>query len=281
MQINERAMIVVLSIGQWTARKTDKKATKEVTDNHGTTEDWGKFNKTLLARDATESLSKIATEARSFHYENSLPWDDRGGRILPSAHYMEYTAAMRQYKERFFTEVSKVLDNYNALKDQARQNLNGLFREDDYPTLEKVQRKYTFEVEVQPIPTGNDFRCELDTDQVNAIQKQIEERVQTTTRAAMRDLWQRLFDAVSHMADRLSTKDAIFRDSLLGNVADLCALLPKLNFANDPNLEAMRAEIESKLTTTTAGTLRNNDLMREKTAADARAIIDKMSAFMQ
>ena len=35
MNLNDRALLVQLTISQWSARKLDKRATKEVAQNHG------------------------------------------------------------------------------------------------------------------------------------------------------------------------------------------------------------------------------------------------------
>jgi len=166
------------------------------------------------------------------------------------------------------------------LKEDARSSLNGLFREDDYPQVQKIQRKYNFDVQVFPLPDAADFRVDLADDVLSTIRQDIEQRTQTLTGAAMRDLWDRLHDAVSHMAERLNTKDAIFRDSLVGNVADICGLLPKLNLTQDPDLEKMRQEVEQRLTMTTATALRENTGIRETTAQAAQEIMAKMAAYM-
>jgi hypothetical protein len=278
--LKERVMLVFLSISQWTARKLDKKVTQEVADNHGSAIEWGRYNKSLIAKDAIRTIAQVADTARTYHYENTLPWLDTGARAITAAHYLTYTEKMRQHKSDFENAVSSFLDNYPALKEDARASLNGLYRDDDYPPVPKIQRRYAFDVQVFPLPDAADFRVDLADDVLATIRQDIEQRTQTLTGAAMRDLWTRLHDAVSHMADRLSTKDAIFRDSLVGNIADICGLLPRLNLTQDPDLEKMRQEVESRLTMTSATALRENTGIRETTAQAAQEIMAKMAAYM-
>jgi hypothetical protein len=280
MRINDRAMISTLSIGQWTARKLDKTATREVSQNHNSSEDWGRYNKSLVAKDSLKAIQQAANAARTFHYENTLPWNDQGGRILPAAHYLAYSEKMRQFKEAFFSEVSLLLSNYPYLIQEAQRNLNGLFNQEEYPEASAIESKFSFEIDILPIPSGDDFRVSLDAEQTAAIKSEIETRLQKSTETAMRDLWQRLHEAVSHMADKLSQPDAIFKNSLVGNVSDICNLLPKLNITDDANLETMRQEVLSRLTTETPDRLRNCAAARAQAAADAKAIADKMAAFM-
>jgi hypothetical protein len=43
--------------------------------------------------------------------------------------------------------------------------LNGLFREEDYPTVEKLRKKFGVKLEVLPIPSGADFRVQMSAEE--------------------------------------------------------------------------------------------------------------------
>jgi len=132
---------------------------------------------------------------------------------------------------------------------------------------------------VFPVP-NTDFRVAIGSEELSRIQQDVERRVADAQSKAMQDVWQRLFDRVKHMAEKLADPKAIFRDSMLENTREICALLPRLNFTDDPNLEAMRQQVEATLIKHPEA-LRNDPDLRRDTAADAKAIMDKMSVFMQ
>lgn len=94
------------------------------------------------------------------------------------------------------------------------------------------------------------------------------------------DAWGRLYKHVQHIADKLADPKGIFRDSMLDNAVETCDLLTRLNIADDPNLEAMRREVESKLVSHHPDSLRNDPDLRQDTAAEARKIMDLMGSFM-
>jgi hypothetical protein len=96
----------------------------------------------------------------------------------------------------------------------------------------------------------------------------------------MKDVWQRLYDKVKHIEERLANPSAVFRDTMLENARELCELLPRLNFADDPTLEQMRREVEQKLVSYHPDALRNDPDLRRDTAAKAKEIMDRMSVFM-
>ena len=70
---DKRAMLVELTIRQWTARKHDRKVSREVDQGHGA-QNAGRFNKQLIAKDALEKIAKKAGAIREFHYAHTLPW---------------------------------------------------------------------------------------------------------------------------------------------------------------------------------------------------------------
>ncbi len=69
-------------------------------------------------------------------------------------------------------------------------------------------------------------------------------------------------------------------DSLVGNIITLTQLLPKLNITDDPELENMRQQIETKLTRTNPDDLRNSRTPRKKVANEATAILENMKGYV-
>ena len=280
MDLTEKAMLVRLSVSQWTARKLDKRVTREVARQHQTSEDAGNYRKALLAKEDLKAIQKTVGAARAFHYEQSLPWQDDGARLLPSANFLSYSQKMREYETEFQSAVADFLSRYPSMVHDARSHLNGLFDEKDYPTQSQVAEKFAFAVQVDPMPNATDFRVVLSAEEVERIQRDIETRTQAATAEAMKDLWRRLHDAVAHMAEKLSATDAIYRDSLVGNLTELVGLLPRLNLTDDPDLEAMRQEVEQKLCQYHPQDLRENKFERRKAADDAKQILDAMAGYM-
>lgn len=278
--LSNKAMLVRLSISQWTARKYDKTVTNKVARDYGTNPDAGRYNKVLIAQDAIKTITKAANEARTYHYANTALWLDNGYQMLPADHYLKYTEKMREFKSAFDAAVSDFIDAYPDYVDDAKKRLNGMFNAADYPTLSQLRRRYAFDVEVMPLPTRDDFRVSLQASEVEAIQADIEARTKTAMQASLQDLWSRLYGAVSHIAERLSSPDAIFRDSLIGNVAELCGLLPVLNVLNDPNLETMRQTIETKLAGYDPQVLRDSKAARSVAASEAQAILNAMKGYV-
>jgi len=283
MNLNERALLVQLSISQWTARKYDRKATKQVADANAATMDAGRYNKSLLPmNDALDHVHKKTSYIRTRFYENTLPWGIEGTMMLPTSNYLSFMTDFRKERDEWNSLVNTFVQNYSQLVTQDRhilqRTLGNLYDPTDYPSTIDIRAKFNMDMAVFPVPS-TDFRVSIGSEELSRIQQDVERRVKDAEQAAMTEVWQRLFDRVKHMAEKLADPRAIFRDSMVENAREICALLPRLNFNDDPNLEAMRQQVEASLLKH-PDALRNDPDLRRDTAAEAKAIMDKMSIFM-
>lgn len=276
----EKAMLVRLCISQWTARKYDRRISKEVASLHNTSTDAGRYNKVLIAKQAMEAIQQIVSESRTYHYINTLAWEDTGVRLLSSNHYMDYMKKMREYKQEFERIVYAFIENYPLYVEDARVKLNGMFNSSDYPSLSDMRHKYDFKITIDPLPVSSDFRVSLNEEEIRAIQKEIETRVRDAQAIAMRDLWIRLYNPVNHMVNKLKEESAIFRDSLVENIMEITKLLSALNISEDGRLEEMKKEVEAKLCQYTPDVLRKDNNCRKQVVQDAQNILDAMQSYM-
>jgi hypothetical protein len=282
-------MLVELNVSQCTFRKLDRKVTSKATSEFHAQHDAGRFNKATIAKEHIKDIEKVVTQARTYHYANTLPWADNGPRILPSANYFDYTAKMREFKAQFEAAVQSFLQMYPQLVIDQQARLGDMYDANDYPAPALLQDKYRFVTGFLPMPEAGDFRVDISQMEVDKIRSEIEDRNNTLLENSMKDLWQRLYENVERMAERLGAdrvdpksgkiKAKIFRDSLVDNLIDLCSLLPKLNLTHDPKLEEMRQMVEGKLCGAGADELRDNDSLRRETAASADEILKQMASY--
>lgn len=280
MKLSDKALLVQLSISQWTARKYDKKATEQVASANNAAVQSGRYNKSLLPmNDFLANVHQKSTLIRKKYYANTLPWGIDGTQILPSANYLSFMTDFRKEKYEWQMVVNSFLSEYMRLKTHARVSLNTLYNEADYPSQDEVASKFNMDMSIMPVPDG-DFRVDVAEEELARITADVERRVVDASQNAMKEAWTRLHDRVKHMAEKLDDPKAVFRDTLVENTREICSVLTRLNFTDDPNLEAMRQEVEQSLTKHHPDALRNDPDLRRDKAAEAKAIMAKMGAFM-
>lgn len=284
--LSSRAMLCALSISAWSARKHDPDASEEIAVRHGAQADAGRYHKVLLPKEALAEIQKIVSEARQEHYFLTLPWDDDGCRLLPAAAYMDHVAKMRLLSGRFFIAVDALIGQFSFLIEQAKTRLGGLFRQQDYPSVDELRAKFSFETKVRPLPDAGDFRVALGDEERDRVKRQITAAVEASLQVGSRDLWFRLYEAVQHMADRLTaykvTGEGVehpFRDTIVSNLVKLVDVLPKLNVTNDPELSRLTEQVRGSLLID-PNELRKSESVRLDTAQAAAAIAQRMAGYM-
>lgn len=298
--LSTRAMLAIVNISMWSARKTDKRVTREVLSSHHAHEDAGKWNKSLVAKEALAAITEAAGAARRAHGEMTLPWLDKdGARILPAAGYVIYAGKLRAARETFEEAARAFVDAYPSFVEQARRDLNGTFDATDYPTADEIAAKFAFKTRILPMPDAADFRVQLGDEDTAILRADIESASREALAGAMRDAWERIADAVGRMVLRLNgyservarnaelpdgkrEKGAkgTFTSTLVDNIRDLVKLLPILNIAADPRLADIAKRMESDLCMYDADDLREDDHARATTAKAAAAILADVSSFL-
>lgn len=284
--IENRAMLIYLSVGGWSARKLDRKATDSVIKDAGAKGDAGRFNKNLLANAdaALAAIRKKGDDARKYLEANTLPWDDAGNRLLPNKKSLEVLAQITVLEGEYNHAVDEFVRDYPVLRAQALANLGALADHTDYPQPDVVRMKFYFRITMAPLATSfaaDDIRG-INSQQLDALQRHYEARAGEQFNRALSVAWDRLRDVVTHISDRLTpnpedpTKTKIFRDSMLENAKETCALLADLNVFGDPELESVRQRVESIVHSVDAKTLRETPTV----AAAVKKSIDEMLSRM-
>lgn len=284
-----RAMVVSLSISQWSGRRLDREITNEVNQQHNAAADAGRYNKLLLPKEALADITSIVSETRTDFLKRTLPWMDNGSRIMAADAYLAHMAWLRKQTAKFDAAVDDFIRKYPGYMNDARVRLNGMFKDEDYPDPDILRAKFAVECKVLPVPTSADFRVEMSDAQAAMIRADIERQVTTATTAAVRDVYKRVADVTERMVERLHAytqadksgdrTTGFFRDSLVGNVRDLIAVLPALNITGDPQLTAMADKLKP-LAEWDAKVLREDEGKRLDVAAEAQAILDSVSGFL-
>lgn len=280
VSLQSRALLAVLTIRKWDARVSDKRANQSVSQSFKTQQGVGNYSKKLLPGDKhLADINALASAIRQKFYKATLPWGIDGTFILPSSLYTSFIETFNEDRRAWEALVNNFVDAYPSLRERAEEQLGDLYNPNDYPSPALIRKRFHMEINFMEVPTG-DFRCSLTDDEIDFIRRDVVRRTKEAEELAMREVWQRLFDRVEHIATKLSDPEAIFRDSMLENAQEIVDLLPKLNISNDERLEKLRNEVQRRLLDTSPKELRTNPVLRKSKAKEANAIVSAMSAFM-
>lgn len=278
------AVLVGLSIRTWAANSMDKVVSEQVASEHGTDRKLGRFWKTLVPKHKGTPLGSIYAierEARNFHYENTLPWMHDGVRILPVENFARYSAKMREFKSNLEKHVVSFLSQFDTIKEQAKNELKSMYCEEDYPSRDRLARAFSLDYNVMPLPKASTFfETKLSDVEVERAKQMLEADMQATFKRANDELWDRLYQCVARLQERLNGDKGYLRETVIDSAKDLLELLPRLNVNNDGKLEELRSQLQSSFSGLTAEALREDEVLRNQKATEVSAIESLMSSFM-
>lgn len=271
MSITSSSVLVEMNISVWTANKLDKTETEKVIVGNSAVKDAAQVRKNLMAGTSLRrDIDNYAAGCRLWHNAQTLPWSDKGARLMPTSLFMAYKAEANVRRDTFNRMVDNFVAQYPALVQTAQNYLGGLFNSDDYPSADAVRSKFGFRLVFSPVPEAGDFRLDVAAQDLQDLRTQYESNFNDRLADAMREPWDRLHKLLGDMSKKLTDKQneneqkkTRYHDTLITNATSLCGLLTHLNVTNDPKLEEARRQLEQ--------TMLGADIDSIKESAEVRA----------
>ena len=274
------AMLVDLNIAIYSGRKQDKATQGEVVAAKGSGSKKAASVYKNLFCDCKEldAITKFQARARAEHYKLTMPWNDHGARLLPTAALQDYKKSMNRYQSEFQMLVDAFLDKYDTLVAAAAFQLGTLFDRDEYLSREQVARRFRMDISFTPLPTAGDFRLDIESEVQQELIEQYEKRLDAQLTQATQENWNRLYAALQRLSDRLvideeTGKGKVFHDTMVTGALELCELLHVMNVTQDPDLTKASRQLEGVLSGVTPKELRDEHGTRVQTKQKVDAIL--------
>jgi len=184
-----------------------------------------------------------------------------------------------QYEKMYWDKVNSFLVEYDDAITQSAFTLVGLFKREDYPSIDKVRQKFGFRYSFSPVPESGDFRVDIGEQGLAELRSQYESAFKSRIETSMKDVWERVYTTLSHMSSKLDFtegKQKLF-DSMVDNAVELTGLLKHLNITGDQRLENLRIDLEKVMHGITCDDLRESDGLREHTKSKVDEMLSKFA----
>lgn len=275
MNIQDKAMLVYLTISLPGQTKTDKRESVKVEDDNQTAHGRAKVVKRLFSKETIGPVTNAAQRLRLLHYRLTLAWDDTGARLLPVAKALDYINQMSAAIAEYNDAVETFDQTFSETMDKERERLGKLFNASDYPNSPAAACSAEFRM--RPVPEGAFDQFGWSQDLADEVAQQAREDAERGMVRAMDEAYGRIKDTVGKMVSKLSDPNAIFRDSLLGNVQELADTLSDMNIFDDPRLSTAVIEIR-KLSSITPTALRTDPDVRASVADTGADLLRRLQS---
>ena len=284
--LSQNAVLMTMRKGYWEGKTPDRELARELEAAHGAEEGTAGAYKYVLDRETWLTGQRICKAAYKYFTDHSLPWGDGGLRLVRSDQFNDMIAKLTEFKSQLIDHAEEMVGKYEVLYERAKEKLNGMFKEGEFPTPEQLREKYHMDWDVMPIAKTDDVRLKgLTQSEIDKMIAETRDQVAAMLKKAQQEMLGRLHQVVDHMSTSLTStvkgsggdaKQKTFRDTLVGNISDLVAVLPSLNITHDPEIEAMIAKVKAELTSVTPQSLRDDPKVRKDVAGRAASLLKEL-----
>jgi hypothetical protein len=293
--LSERALLTRFSAPAWSGEKLDRLATQSNTVDKGAPSDAQKSISRLVPKHLLVKIRRVVQDARQVWYSLSLPWADKGERIMDSMAFEIMNKRMAELKLRHTAALEEIKKEYPNAIEKWRETVekSGItFDTSLIPSVDYVVSRFTWSLKFRNVPDAGDFRVKLDGAQVDEIRKQMQKETDETFKDAQRHLWEQILQVARHFADVTSDPEKLrnCKSGTIENIAKLVEVGPMTNIARDPavteaidqlrgladyDLEALKDGVRLK-----KGKRDGDDTGRELANIHARAVVDDIDRKM-
>jgi hypothetical protein len=280
ISIASSAMLVDLTLKGYTGKKQDRHVAEEVSLDKGAQARAGTYQKNLFAGcKELASIQGYDVLIRQWHASRTLPWSDRGPRLLPTANYFTYLQELQTHNQAREVLVTEFEQAYTQIIQAAQFELGALFNIDDYPDVSEIRHKFTFTYNIFPLPESGDFRIDIGNEGLELLKHEFEEAQQSRITEAMQDIRNRVKEVVEKLSNQLRTepdgKKGRVHESTLDACLELCDAMGALNLTGDPEIEQMKRDLRNTVQYVDVKEIRKDTGAREQVKKELDHLLEK------
>lgn len=280
--IASSSMLVDLTIKGYQGKKLDRAVADEIAGVKHAKSRAGSYQKNLFANcRELAAIQSYDVMIRQWHLSRTLPWSDRGPRLLPTKIYFDYMKELAQHQQVREALVDEFEKEYANIIQSAQFELGALFNVDDYPDVSEIRYKFQMQYNIYPLPESGDFRVDIGNEGLEQLRSEFEQAQERRIADAMQDIRDRVKDTVQRLSNQLriepdGTKGRV-HESTIEACLDLCNSLGDLNLTRDPEIEEIRKALRNTMQYCDAKDLRKDEGSRIQTKKELDHLLDKFS----
>jgi len=265
-------LLVRVSFTKFNPIKSNSTMKTEYAAKHGSDASMHTSTTRVVHKKFIDPLQRIETLARQLCEKLTLPWEDRGNRLLPADNVVKFQTELATLRRKWDNAVEEFVVEWDKIVLDARTRLNGDFRESNYPSANYVRTVFKMSAIFMPMPDNSRL--------VDSIRDEMEDVFTDRIKAAGNELRNRLITKLEHLASKCNEVGGEgtirFYESNVTNVLELCELIPDMLVGDDPALLTAIADAKSMLDNVDADSIKSSEIIADDIRTKAAAIASSL-----
>jgi hypothetical protein len=286
-------VLVSVTVNLWSATKLDQGISDEVSTSKNAVSAAGRYTKNLLANNPKhKNLMNYRQTVANWMKRMTYDWNG-DQRYLPTPDVPKFMTEYRQHEAAFGALFNDFDASYeDIISDMAFKaaGLGDMFNRNDYPTREKMRKKYGINLFVNDVPM-NDYRVLVAKDMADELFDVYASQTQRIVEGIVNDQFKRMKDVMESLSFCCDVEESIdsngdkkFRkrkiyDSTVEKARDMVRLYKEFNLSNNAELSESIAMLENTLRDVSAEVLRESDLVRSEVKEGVDEILNRFGSF--
>lgn len=275
----EKGCLVQLSASVWGATRKIKHSKL---DEMVVSPQWLSASKKLIDPEALKPIKKIVNKSRSYLTGVSLPFPIQGMVFVPKEMITRVDDKLNGFKCEFDDAAGTFMQQYEALRQVAMDNLGELFNELDYPADLGCKFSFVWRFVILDVPNGN---TALLAPEVYEREKQ--KFVQTMEQArqlAIESLRTEFAGLIERITERFSTgpggKPKVFKNATVDSFYAFFETFKERNIFRDSDLEDLVERAGAILGGSTPDSIRSDTHLKEQIRDGMRTVENAMAEIL-
>ena len=223
----------------------------------------------------TRALSTL----RTFYTDNTLPWDTKSWRVIPSSKYKDFKDTLETYITECQDAYQKVfIDEYDDLKSSFEDNKGDLDME--FPTKESFEDALQIEYDMGAAASTSDIRIQgIDQEARRELKESMEKQYETKIKTGVSDIVDRLSKAVTDLSSRTSQEDQNGKKykRSLENLNELTDIVENLNITGDKRIKEACQTIREDICQWSPEAIKTTPMVRDGINEVSGSVVEKLS----
>jgi len=286
-------VLVSVTVNLWSATKLDQGISDEVSTSKNAVSAAGRYTKNLLANNPKhKNLMNYRQTVANWMKRMTYDWNG-DQHYLPTPDVPKFMAEYRQHEVAFASLFKSFDESYeDIISDMAFKaaGLGDMFNRNDYPTREKMQKKYGINLFVNDVPM-NDYRVLVAKDMADELFDVYASQTQRIVEGIVTDQFKRMKDVMESLSfccdvdisfgangEQKTRKRKIY-DTTVDKARDMVRLYKEFNLTDNAELSESIAMLENTLRDVSTETLRESDLVRSEVKEGVDEILNRFGSF--
>jgi hypothetical protein len=286
-------VLVSVTVNLWSATKLDQGISDEVSTSKNAVSAAGRYTKNLLANNPKhKALMNYRQTVANWMKRMTYDWNG-DQHYLPTPDVPKFMTEYRLHEKAFGALFNDFDASYeDIISDMAFKaaGLGDMFNRNDYPTREKMQKKYGINLFVNDVPM-NDYRVLVAKDMADELFDVYASQTQRIVEGIVTDQFKRMKDVMESLSfccdvdvsvgadgEQKIRKRKIY-DTTVDKARDMVRLYKEFNLTDNAELSESIAMLENTLRDVSTEILRESDLVRSEVKEGVDEILNRFGSF--